>query len=163
MHSVYLLTGSNMGSPQLMLQQAADAIVQNGLGEILAVSSLYQTDAWGKNDQPDFLNQALQLKTLLTPEALLTGLLAIEIAMGRQRFQKNDPRIIDLDIIFYDDLVMETDRLTIPHPLMHLRRFVLEPLNEIAPYLIHPVLKKTMAGLLEICPDTLHVNKFLTS
>ena len=152
-----------MGNPQEMLQQAADAIVQNELGEIFAVSPLYRTDAWGKKDQPDFLNQALQLKTLLTPEALLTGLLAIEIAMGRQRFQKNDPRIIDLDIIFYDNLVLETDRLTIPHPLMHLRRFVLEPLNELGPHVVHPVLKKTVAVLLKICPDTLHVNKFLTS
>ena len=160
MHAVYLLTGSNMGNPQVMLQQAADAIVQNGLGEINAASALYKTAAWGKTDQPDFLNQALQLKTALLPEALLLALLAIEIQMGRQRFQKNDPRIIDLDIIFYDDLVMKTDRLIIPHPLMHLRRFVLEPMNEIAARFLHPVLKKTVAALLKICPDTLHVNKF---
>ena len=143
-----------------MLQQAANIIVRSGLGEITAASSLYQTAAWGKQDQPDFLNQALVLRTALLPEDLLQNLLNIEVQMGRQRFQKNDPRIIDLDIIFYDDLVMQTDRLTIPHPLMHLRRFVLEPLNEIAANLVHPVLKKTIATLLEICPDPLHVNKF---
>ena len=143
-----------------MLQPAAGAMVQQGLGEIVVASSLYQTAAWGKNDQPDFLNQALQLKTTLLPEALLTGLLAIEIQMGRRRFQKNDPRIIDLDIIFYDDLVMKGDSLTIPHPLMHLRRFVLEPLNEIAPHFVHPVLKESVATLLKDCPDTLPVKKF---
>lgn len=163
MHSVYLLTGSNMGNPAAMLQQAVDAMVKQGLGEVMAASSLYQTAAWGKNDQPDFLNQALQLETALLPEALLTGLLAIEIQMGRQRFQKNDPRIIDLDIIFYDELVVKTDNLSIPHPLMHLRRFVLEPLNEIAPHFIHPVLKKTVSALLKKCPDLLPVKKFSAS
>ncbi len=149
-----------MGNPAAMLQQAADAMVKQGLGEIMTASSLYQTAAWGKTDQPDFLNQALHLKTTLPPEVLLTELLAIEIQMGRRRFQKNDPRIIDLDIIFYDDLVMKSERLTIPHPLMHLRRFVLEPLNEIAPHFVHPIMKKTVAALLKDCPDPLAVKKF---
>ena len=149
-----------MGNPPAMLQQAADAMAQQGLGEIMAASGLYQTAAWGKTDQADFLNQALHINTISTPEALLTGLLDIEIQMGRRRFQKNDPRIIDLDIIFYDDLIVKTERLTIPHPLMQLRRFVLVPLYEIAPALIHPVFKKPVSQLLEDCSDPLHVKKF---
>jgi 2-amino-4-hydroxy-6-hydroxymethyldihydropteridine diphosphokinase len=159
-HTAYLLAGSNMGNPLVMLQQAADAIVSNGLGEIVARSSIYKTAAWGKQDQADFLNQALQLTTFLDPENLLSGLLKIELEMGRQRLQKNDPRTIDLDIIFFDAVVLNTEHLSIPHPLMHLRRFVLQPLYEIAPNFVHPVLKKTVTLLLETCPDLLHVDKF---
>jgi 2-amino-4-hydroxy-6-hydroxymethyldihydropteridine diphosphokinase len=160
MHIVYLLTGSNMGQPQHMLEEAKLAIEAQGLGKVVNESAVYQTEAWGMHNQPDFLNQVLKLETSLASQKLLQQLLAIELQMGRKRLEKNGPRVIDIDVLFYDDAVISEPDLTVPHPLLQNRRFVLVPLDEIAPTLLHPVLKKTVSQLLNECSDPLHVNKF---
>ena len=160
MATAYLLTGSNLNQPQQQLEQAAAAIKLKRLGKIAAASSLYQTEAWGRHNQPDFLNQVLRLETKLTAPELLKALLQIEEDMGRRRTQKNDPRIIDIDILFYDEEVIDQPELTVPHPLLQVRRFVLAPLAELAPTLLHPVLHKTISQLLDECADPLHVHKF---
>lgn len=158
MNTAYLLTGGNMGNRLNHLRQAAEWIQQK-CGKILAQSSVYETEAWGKTDQPAFLNQALQVETDLSPDALMQALLDIETVMGRTRTIKMGPRIIDLDILLIDDLIQTSALLTIPHPALTLRKFALLPLAEIAPLLMHPLEKKSILELLEICPDTLNVQK----
>lgn len=158
MNTAYLLTGGNMGNRLNNLQQAAEFIQQN-CGKIVISSSVYETEAWGKTDQPTFLNQVLQIETDLSPDLLMQSLLNIESRMGRVRTIKMGPRIIDLDILLIDDLVQASALLTIPHPSLPLRKFALLPLAEIAPNLVHPVENKTILELLQICPDTLNVQK----
>ncbi|BFG69277.1 2-amino-4-hydroxy-6-hydroxymethyldihydropteridine diphosphokinase [Sediminibacterium sp. KACHI17] len=158
MNTAYLLTGGNMGNRLNNLQQAAELIQQN-CGKIVARSSIYETEAWGKTDQPAFLNQALQITTSLSPDVLMQTLLDIESTMGRIRTVKMGPRIIDLDILLINDLIQHSPILTIPHPALPLRRFALLPLAEIAPELIHPTEKKSILELLQTCPDTLNVQK----
>jgi len=158
MNTAYLLTGGNMGNRAFNLQQAEQYIQQN-CGEIVCSSSIYETEAWGLTDQPSFYNQALELKTALSPEQLMRKLLEIELEMGRIRTQKMGPRIIDLDILLIDDLIIETDLLSVPHPALPERRFALMPLAEIAPLLIHPIEGKTIAALLDACTDPLNVQK----
>ncbi len=158
MNTAYLLTGGNMGNRLNNLQQAAEFIQQN-CGKIIASSSVYETEAWGKTDQPAFLNQALQIETDLSPDSLMQALLDIESRMGRIRTIKMGPRIIDLDILLINDLIQTSPLLTIPHPALPLRKFALLPLAEIAPQVIHPIEKKTILELLQICPDTLNVQK----
>ncbi|MFT3822482.1 MAG: 2-amino-4-hydroxy-6-hydroxymethyldihydropteridine diphosphokinase [Chitinophagaceae bacterium] len=155
MNKVYLLTGGNIGNRKQNLQQAALLLEQ--FGTIEQKSGLYQTAAWGKTDQPAFLNQVLLLHTTLSPTLLLEKVLATELTMGRMRMEKYGPRIIDIDILFYNDEVIDLPALTVPHPQLPNRRFVLAPLNEIAPHLVHPVLHKTISQLLEECPDELEV------
>jgi 2-amino-4-hydroxy-6-hydroxymethyldihydropteridine diphosphokinase len=133
--------------------------ISESCGDIARASSIYETAAWGKEDQSAFLNQVLKLKTKLDPKGLLRGLLEIEHQLGRERIGKYGPRVIDLDILFFNDEVVREEGLTIPHPQMQNRRFVLEPLNEIAPEKMHPVLQKKIAQLLAECPDPLPVNK----
>ncbi len=159
MNTAYLLTGGNMGNRKRNLSQAHKLITEL-CGNISTASSIYETAAWGKTDQPSFLNQALQIKTTLEPEALLKQILKIEKQIGRIREEKYGPRIIDIDILFYNDEIHKYPQLTLPHPEIQNRRFVLVPMAEIAPAFIHPVFKKTIAELLNNCPDKLEVKKY---
>lgn len=157
MNSVYLLTGGNLGNRKKNLSVAIE-LIQHHVGEIIKRSSIYETASWGINDQPDFLNQVLLVKTKLPPDKLLQALLSIENKMGRERSIKNASRIIDIDILFFNDEIFNKLGLTIPHPEIHNRMFVLSPLNEIAPDLIHPVLKQPVKKLLSTSPDKLKVS-----
>ncbi|MBF9255427.1 2-amino-4-hydroxy-6-hydroxymethyldihydropteridine diphosphokinase [Pontibacter sp. 172403-2] len=159
MPKLYLLLGGNLGDRILYLQQARASIAAQ-VGQITRSSKLYETAAWGKTDQPAFLNQVLEVQTALTPEQVLQSINAIEQELGRVRQEHWGARVIDIDIMFYDDLVLQTQRLTIPHPQLHLRRFTLMPLAEIAPDLVHPVLGKSIKELLEACADVLEVRVF---
>jgi 2-amino-4-hydroxy-6-hydroxymethyldihydropteridine diphosphokinase len=158
MHTVYLLTGSNIGDSYTHLMQARKAIALQA-GEVIIASSVYKTEPWGNKDQQDFLNQVLQVNTELEPLDLLRTVLGIEQEMGRDRKEKWGPRIIDIDILFYDNMMLESEELHVPHPYLHERRFTLLPLNEIAPDLIHPVFKRTISILLAQCPDHSVVEK----
>ena len=147
---VYIAIGSNLASPLEQVNAAVQAIGEIPDSRIVAVSSFYRTPPLGPQDQPDYLNAAVALDTALAPEALLDHTQRIELQQGRVRkAERWGPRTLDLDIIFYDDLVAETDTLCIPHVEMHKRAFVLEPLHEIAPYKRHPVYGKTVREMLE--------------
>ena len=159
MNKAFLLTGGNIGHPFITLEKAMQAIGRQ-CGPIIKHSSIYKTAAWGNEEQPDFLNQVLQVDTEMEPEQLLGTLLDIEQQLGRTRNKKYDPRTIDIDILFYNNLILKTEKLEIPHPRLHLRRFVLVPLNEVASGLVHPVFNKTISQLLDECPDVLNVKKF---
>ena len=145
---VYIGIGSNLGDREGNCAGAVARLEAAGL-LITKRSSVIETKAWGKTDQPDFINLVAEADTSLGPHELLRGLLGIEDEMGRERTTKWGPRIIDLDILLYDDLCLETENLIVPHPLMQERDFVLRPMAEIAPAKIHPMLRKTMAELLE--------------
>ena len=153
---VYLHTGTNLGNREANLERANEWIKQE-IGLILKASKVYRTKAWGITDQPDFLNQALLANTTLGPFELLEKIQAIERSMGRAREIKWGERIIDIDILFYNDEIIDTESLTVPHPYLHYRNFVLLPLIEIAPGLIHPVFGKTIAELFANSEDTLLV------
>jgi 2-amino-4-hydroxy-6-hydroxymethyldihydropteridine diphosphokinase len=156
MHIAYLLTGTNLGNRLTHLQSAA-AQIRERCGMIREASAIFETAAWGKEDQPAFLNQALCIDTHMHPRALLEEILRIEISMGRVREEKYGARIIDIDILFFDSLVMHEPGLTIPHAFVHERRFALACMNDIAPELVHPVIEKTIRELLAACSDTLPV------
>jgi 2-amino-4-hydroxy-6-hydroxymethyldihydropteridine diphosphokinase len=134
--------------------------IEKRCGSILKASSVYETAAWGKEDQGAFLNQVLKVETNLHPEEVLKTILQIEEYLGRKRELKYGPRTIDIDILFFNDKIINRRALKIPHPQMQNRRFVLVPLNEIAPGKVHPTLHKTISQLLAECPDPLAVNKF---
>jgi 2-amino-4-hydroxy-6-hydroxymethyldihydropteridine diphosphokinase len=141
----YLSLGSNVGNREACLR---DALIRlSATGCVVAVSSFYETEPVEFTSQPWFLNCAVALETDLTPQQLMSALLSIEEEMGRRRIQKKGPRSIDIDILMFDDIVMDSKELIIPHPAMHERRFVLEPLAEIATSAIHPVFKKTISEL----------------
>ena len=158
MPKLYLLLGGNLGDRPAYLQQARDKIA-TAVGPVMRSSGRYETAAWGKTDQPAFLNQVLEVQTELSPEQVLQTINAIEYDLGRIRAEHWGSRVIDIDILFYDDLVQQSQRLTIPHPQLHLRRFTLQPLAEIAPQLVHPVLQKSIRELLQECPDKLEVRE----
>ncbi len=149
----YLMLGSNKGERLQNLQQALEAI-RGQTGSLLACSAVYETDPWGFEDPVTFYNQLAIVETALSVEALLQRLLDIEKMMGRERTAgKYTSRTLDIDILFYDTLVMQSDFLTVPHPRLHERRFVLEPLVEICPMVIHPLLGKTAWQLWRECMD----------
>ena len=158
MNKVYLLTGGNMGNRQAMLEQAKNRI-QKEIGVISACSEIYETAAWGKADQPSFLNQALEITALLSAREVLSGVLSIEAKMGRFRQAKFGPRIIDIDILLYNNAIINEPGLIIPHARLAGRRFALTPLAEIAPDYVHPILKETIGTLLLNCKDELPVKK----
>ena len=145
----YLALGTNIGNKRRNMITAA-ALLAERVGDVLALSGFYETEPWGFQSENTFLNAALQFDTSLSPLELLKATQEIEIEMGRT--QKSNgayhDRIIDIDILLYEDLVLQTPELTLPHPLMHERLFVMEPLAEIAPNVIHPVFKKPVISLL---------------
>ena len=159
MNKIYLLLGSNIGDSQLQFSVAIKNIEQK-IGTLIRQSKLYSTAAWGDTRQPDFLNQVILVETALTPLETMQTILAIEKEMGRVRTLKNAPRIIDIDILFFNKVILDEPTLTLPHPEIQNRRFVLIPLNELAPNFHHPVLGLSVHELLKICPDRLTVKKF---
>jgi len=159
MNTAYLLTGGNLGDREKNLATARD-LINTHCGQIVKASSLYETAAWGHTDQPSFLNQALEIQTELTARQLMRRILKIEKMMGRVRKEKYGPRIIDIDILLFNNEKHRYPLLTLPHPEMLNRRFVLLPLTEIAPGIIHPVFNKTISTLLDECPDQLEVKKY---
>jgi len=154
---IYLLLGTNLGDRTVNLNAAIDAL--RSVGEIVRQSSVYKTEAWGKTDQPAFYNQVIEINTSFEPALLLQKVLAIEAALGRERLEKWGPRTIDIDILFYGDEIISQTALTIPHPGIPARRFVLTPMNELAANFKHPVLHKTISTLLQECTDRLDVQK----
>jgi len=158
MNHAYIITGGNIGNPADQLATAT-GLLEERCGRVIDRSSLYQTAPWGKPDQENFLNQVLVLETVLSAREVLTEIKIIETQMGRERKEKNGPRVIDVDILFFNHQVINEAGLTVPHPQMALRRFVLEPLNQVAPAYIHPVLYKTITQLLDECPDEGKVKK----
>lgn len=159
MNTTYLLLGSNMGNSLEQLALARQYISKQ-TGRLTHSSSLYATAAWGNTNQPDFLNQVLVVETAMTAHETLENILAIENLMGRIRTVKNAPRIIDIDILFFNNDIIHEKHLVVPHPEIQNRRFVLVPLDEIAPALVHPLFHKTVHRLLQECPDPLNVKKF---
>ena len=159
MNIAYLLIGGNLGDREKNLG-SAKANIQEQCGEVFLSSSLYETAAWGNTEQPSFLNQALAIKTSLTPIQLMRQILKIEKQMGRIREEKYGPRLIDIDILIYNDEIKKTKSLILPHPELQNRRFALLPLSEIAPGLTHPVFQKKIISLLKQCTDKLAVKKY---
>jgi 2-amino-4-hydroxy-6-hydroxymethyldihydropteridine diphosphokinase len=148
-HTVYLALGSNMDDRLANLKQVVASLSQQMT--VKKKSHVYETPPWGYEDQPKFLNQVLMAKTYLEPEPLLRHIKRLEVALGRKATFRNGPRLIDIDILFYDDLVLETPDLIIPHPRLHERGFVLLPLMDIAPDLVHPAKKKSIRELIGLC------------
>ena len=158
MRTAYLLIGGNLGNRKENLSKAV-SLINEQCGSLTRSSSIYETEAWGITDQPSFLNQALEISTSLTARQLMRKVLKIEEELGRVRKEKLGPRIIDIDILLFENEIHDLRFLKIPHPEMQNRRFVLTPLAEIATAFEHPVLKKTVTELLEECPDNLEVKK----
>lgn len=158
LNSAYLLLGSNLGNKLQHIKKAI-FLLQKNCGNILQQSSLYETAAWGHTQQPAFINQCILLKTKYSAEELIFKILSIELKMGRVRTINMGPRVIDIDIILFNNEIIDTPNLQVPHPRMHLRKFVLTPLAEIAGDIQHPLEKKSITQLLKNCPDNLDVYK----
>ena len=153
MSNAFILLGSNMGDKKNMLSNAVNDIKKT-IGEIITKSSIYETEPWEVDGfQESYLNQVIQINTTLTAKNLLIELNKIETKYGRNREIKNSSRTLDLDILFFDNQIINNNDLTIPHPRLHLRNFTLIPLMEIAPYFIHPKLNKNIEELYDECKD----------
>jgi len=152
MATVYIGIGSNLGDRKKNCFRAIELLQEKGIN-VTKSSSLYETEPWGVKNQPRFINMAIEIETKLKPKKLLRILKDIEREMGRNESTKWSQRIIDLDILLFDNIVLNEDNLKIPHPLMHERDFVLIPLCEIAPHLKHPVLKLTVEELMQKFPN----------
>jgi 2-amino-4-hydroxy-6-hydroxymethyldihydropteridine diphosphokinase len=150
--------GSNIGDRKLHIARAIQ-MIEESIGPIWASSSYFETEAWGKEDQNDFINVALEVEHYMTPYKLLKTVNRIEDDLGRVRKEKWATRTIDIDIIFVEDIIVDTDKLTLPHKWMEKRNFVLYPMVEIAEKFVHPVLNKTLAELLEDCEDTTKITR----
>ena len=167
----FVLMGSNMGDRISVMNMAVD-IIEARCGKIVSMSSLYESEPWGFEAEQNFINRAICIETNLPAHELLNELLRIELELGRKRnvIEKSsgagsnskvyESRPIDLDVIYYGDMINDDEDLILPHPRMHLRRFVLEPLCEIAPDFMHPVINHTNKEILEECPDNSCVSRF---
>jgi 2-amino-4-hydroxy-6-hydroxymethyldihydropteridine diphosphokinase len=158
MIDVFLLFGSNLGNRHLFLNQAIERI-ERDISPVMKVSSVYETQSWGKTGEPDYLNQVIMLQTDLPAWAILQKILNIENILGRRREEKWGSRTIDIDILFYGEEIVNEPGLHIPHPELHKRRFTLAPLAEIAPKFIHPVLNKNILQIKSELKDNLIVKK----
>jgi len=156
-HIVYLALGSNLDNRLANLKQAVAALPPQM--EVKAKSPVYETPPWGYEDQPKFLNQVIKAKTYLEPEPLLKHIKRLETALGRKPSFQNGPRLIDIDILFYDDLILDTPSLVLPHPGLHERGFVLLPLMDIDPDLVHPVNRKSIREMVALS-DIRGIEKF---
>jgi 2-amino-4-hydroxy-6-hydroxymethyldihydropteridine diphosphokinase len=154
MNRLFLITGGNIGDRKTNLETAA-ALIQKQIGKIMRLSAIYETEAWGITNQPAFYNQVLEIETLLSAREVLDLILKIEEQMGRKRSIKNAARNIDIDILFFNNEIINEHNLTIPHPEIINRRFVLLPLLELEPEKIHPVLHKSIQELLSETKDKL--------
>ena len=161
LHLVYLSLGSNVGDRAAQLREAQVRLAT--VGRVVGVSSLYETEPVEFTEQPWFLNCAVALETATTPQQLMIAILNIEKEMGRRRVQKKGPRTIDIDILLFGDCITDSPELRIPHPAMQRRRFVLEPLAEIAPEVVHPMFNKTIRELRDALPEGQSVRRVASS
>lgn len=156
MTSVFLLLGANLGDPKIQIKSALD-LIENNIGIIVNQSSLYTSEAWGVENQPIFFNQVIEITTGFSPIQVLNASQHIENTLGRVRDMKWGSRVIDIDILYYNDIIIEEDILQVPHPYIQERNFTLVPLVEIAPDFIHPILHKSNKELLHLTTDKLKV------
>lgn len=157
--TAYLLLGANLGDREKSLAQAIKLLAAE-IGNVTRVSSIYETAAWGKTDQPSFLNQAIAINTKLNAEQVLEVALSIEKILGRVRKEKWGERLIDIDIILFgNEIINKENKLQVPHPQMQFRKFVMVPLAEIAPAILHPILGKTILEISENISDNLQVKR----
>ncbi len=160
MDFAHLSLGSNLGN-KLNNILLAKEIIGRKTGKIVSESSVYKTSPWGTDSDNFYLNQVIKIETILTPHELINKILKIEIEVGRIRTNKKwEDRIIDIDILFHSDFIIHSDNLILPHPLLHKRKFVLIPLNEIDKNLMHPILNKSISEILSICSDESSVSLY---
>jgi 2-amino-4-hydroxy-6-hydroxymethyldihydropteridine diphosphokinase len=157
---VFIALGSNLGDRAGWLRQAKEKLLESPTVQWVGESSIYETAAVGKTDQPPFLNQVIEVRTALTPEDLLAYLLQVEQKLGRVRRERWGPRIIDLDLLAFGNDVLQSKQLVLPHPELHRRRFVLQPWTELAPEFEVPGFSATVAELLQRCQDHSRVQKY---